>query len=255
VNCGEPVNSKYCPNCGQKKDVGRLSFQTLYADLQFKLFGLDSKYFKTFIDLTYKPGKVLKSYLSGNRIQYAGPVPYFFVAITLLVLLITLLNIDMVGYTAPSTNALNSGLTDANIERQHIYQEWIFKHYKFLNFLLIPVYVLAARLLFRKDGYNLLENSAFMLYAYGHPQIITYLSLIIFKISGYSLAPFVSLISALYAGYFAMKFYEHGPGWLRFIKGVLIFPLTFLFIMLIVVAFVVLIELFFPDTAKSMFFL
>ncbi len=256
MNCGEPVNSKFCPNCGQKKRVERLSIQTLYADLQFKLFGLDTKYLRTFTDLTYKPGEVARSYINGNRTRYVSPVPYFFVAITLLVLLISLLDIDMVTYTSPTTEALRTGSdTQASIERQQMYQYWIFRHYKFLTFLLVPFYVIAAKILFRKEGYNLLENSVFMLYAYAHPQFISYLALILFKISGLSSAPVVTIVSALYTGYFAMNFYTHGHRLFRFVKGILIVPLTFLFILLILIIFIVVIELLLPDLAKSMLFL
>jgi len=253
VNCGNEIQSHYCGECGQRKLVSRISFASLFQDLQDKLLGLDTKYLRTVVDLTYKPGYVARSYINGNRRRYVGPVAYFFLAVTLLVILTSVLNIDMVHYTAGTTeNITPRDISNNQAEFQQATQQWIFANLKIISFFFIPFYIIATLILFRKNGYNLLENAVFIFFAQGHPQWAGYASLLIFKLTGISFALPVSILSALYMGFFAMDFFTRGAKWLRFIKGLLIFPFGILLIMLIIILLGFLGGLLFPDFFKNL---
>jgi hypothetical protein len=54
-------------------------------------------------DLT--PGAVALSYIKGNRVRYVGPVGYFFLVLTMFLLVMELLNVDF--YTLSKASAFN----------------------------------------------------------------------------------------------------------------------------------------------------
>jgi len=41
-NCGEAVSDKFCPHCGQKASVNRISIRSLLRDLPNAIFHVDS---------------------------------------------------------------------------------------------------------------------------------------------------------------------------------------------------------------------
>ena len=246
VNCGSESEFKYCPNCGQRSSVPRLGIKTILQDLQDKLLGLDSKFGRTVLDLCYKPGSVARSYIDGNRIRYVGPAGYFFLMVTILVLIITGLEIDMITYTQGASGLFQPDeLTDAEIARQRDIQGWVFRNFKFATFAFIPFYVLGSRLLFFKSRYNLLEHSVFIFYSQAHSQLLNFLSLIVFKLTGLSFTFGVTLVSILYMGYFALDFFSINNRFVRILKGILIFPLGLIFLMVFIMIAAVFAALFF----------
>ncbi|MEJ2006469.1 MAG: hypothetical protein P8X57_16260, partial [Cyclobacteriaceae bacterium] len=70
-------------------------------------------------------------------------------------------------------------------------------------------------------------------------------------LSGISLTLAVLLISGLYTGFFANQFFNRGSGWLRFIKGALIYPLSMLLIIAFIVVFSLTGLLLFPEETKN----
>ncbi|AOW20821.1 DUF3667 domain-containing protein [Urechidicola croceus] len=74
LNCKKPLDSDdiYCSYCGQK-NVNKLSFQSFLNQLVSGLFSYDSRFWKTFIPLIFKPGKVSKQYIEGKRARFVNP--------------------------------------------------------------------------------------------------------------------------------------------------------------------------------------
>lgn len=78
LNCETAYSGKYCPNCGQKKDTHRFSFATIIHDIPHSVFHIDKGLFFTFLVLLYKPGKAIKDYIAGKRVNYFQPFAYLF---------------------------------------------------------------------------------------------------------------------------------------------------------------------------------
>ncbi|MCA6075430.1 DUF3667 domain-containing protein [Fulvivirga sedimenti] len=252
INCGKPHEYEYCPWCTQKKVVGRLSFRVFFDDLQDKLIGFDFKFSRTFLDLFYRPATVAKSYIAGNRVRYVGPVGYYFVMLTILVLLITIMDVDMIGYTRNETSFFQqSGLTPEQIEQQESMQGWIYSNFKFASFFFFPFFLFATALLFRKSKFNLLETSVLVLYSLAHSQVFNYFSITIFKFTGISFSGIVTGISMLYTAFFAMDFYRHNKRIHAFIKGLLIYPLGLLFLMIFLLVVLFILVLIFPERMRN----
>src|SRR5258705_13671611 len=88
LNCGGEVTSNYCPNCGQRSGVKRITLREGWHDFLARVYGFDGMFPRTLRDLTLRPGFAAKEFIRGNRMKYYGPVGYFFLMITLFLLVI-----------------------------------------------------------------------------------------------------------------------------------------------------------------------
>jgi hypothetical protein len=75
LNCKQPIsnNDNFCSNCGQVNDELPLSIKQFISEFFAGFFSFDTRFFKTFIPLIFKPGKVSKDYIIGKRRRYVNP--------------------------------------------------------------------------------------------------------------------------------------------------------------------------------------
>ena len=75
LNCGQPIsdNDHFCSNCGQVNDELPLSIKQFVSEFFSGFFSFDTRFFKTFFPLLFKPGKVSKEYIEGKRRRYVNP--------------------------------------------------------------------------------------------------------------------------------------------------------------------------------------
>ncbi|MBX2966724.1 MAG: DUF3667 domain-containing protein [Cyclobacteriaceae bacterium] len=248
LNCQQEATGKFCPNCGQRTEVKRITIREGWNDFWARIYGVDGKLMHTLRDLTIRPGVVAKKYIEGNRVLYYGPVGYFFLMLTIYVLFISIFDIDMLQLFKISNEAIYEEGSGQEQNALKI-QEWIFKHQRLVSFLYIPFYALGAVLLFRKNKYNFAEHSTLVFYTQGHYLWPTIIILIILKFTGYShifaKGMFVSLlIGALYYAYGCRQLYTaYKPGRAMF-RGVLVhifsfFTLMFTVMVLMIIAVII----------------
>ena len=104
ATCHTEFHGNYCPRCGQKSTIGRYSFKTAFLTF-LDVWGLGNRgMFRTIRDLLFRPGYMIRDYLSGMQMAYFPPFKMFFLVITLSVLVDSGLNIRM-------TNTLNNTFT------------------------------------------------------------------------------------------------------------------------------------------------
>lgn len=74
ANCGTEFNGNYCPICGQKSSVGRLTWSSVRKGISM-LWGLESRsMLNTLLQLIVRPGYLIGDYLDGKRKQSYPPV-------------------------------------------------------------------------------------------------------------------------------------------------------------------------------------
>ena len=75
LNCGQPLtgNENFCSYCGQKNTIKKLSFGVFISNIFSGFFSYDSRFWRTFIPLLTKPGKVSKQYIQGKRARFVNP--------------------------------------------------------------------------------------------------------------------------------------------------------------------------------------
>ena len=75
-NCGSKLldEAHFCMNCGQKRGNKRVSFFTLVNDFLGDFFSWDSKFFRSIIPLSVKPGFLTNEFIKGKKIRYIPPI-------------------------------------------------------------------------------------------------------------------------------------------------------------------------------------
>lgn len=87
ANCGAEFQSNYCPVCGQKAGVGRITWETVRQGIML-LWGMESRSLSyTLLQLLLRPGYLIGDYLSGRR-QISFPPVKMLVLVTIGSLLI-----------------------------------------------------------------------------------------------------------------------------------------------------------------------
>jgi len=95
-NCGAIVTSTYCPQCGQKRGVHR-TLTAIGHDLIHGVLHLDGKFWKTLPLLIFKPGKLTRRYIDGERAKFVSPMAMFLFSVFAMFAIF-----QMIGLTPPT---------------------------------------------------------------------------------------------------------------------------------------------------------
>lgn len=171
LNCGTILVGRYCSTCGQDASIEILTIKKLWNEYVEKLFGLEARLPKTLRMLFFKPGQMTIEYLSGFRQRYVSPLRTYLAVSVLFFLMLRLVpavevkvqkfGIEINTLSSPDSRLnSNSGFRfiDESVQRfsqqpQAIQNQAIMN--KFLShstqamFLLVPLFALATRKLFR----------------------------------------------------------------------------------------------------------
>ncbi len=73
-SCETPFTGVYCTSCGQKNDDYRRSLFSLIKEFLSSVTAIESRIWRTWAALLFKPGKVAREYADGRRTHWSSPV-------------------------------------------------------------------------------------------------------------------------------------------------------------------------------------
>lgn len=79
LDCGAPLEGKYCVACGQRGQLRSLSLPALAHDAIHDLAHLDSRVWRTLLALLLRPGFLTNEFLAGRRTRYLPPFRLYLV--------------------------------------------------------------------------------------------------------------------------------------------------------------------------------
>ncbi len=254
INCSTEFEGKFCPNCGQRANVKRMSLRESWTDFWSRVYGFDGMFPRTMTDLTVRPGVAAKRFIGGNRVMYYGPVGYFFLMITVCLLVFGMIGIDYFDFIKGMQKAISqvSQSPKASEKISDYIQRLVADNLKIFAFLIIPFEAFTARyLVFRKSGFNFLEHSVLPFYMQGHLYWFTIFLGMVYAWTGFASIVLTSVVSVLYIafGYATMMTYQSKTK--AFMKGILLYFISqALFTMVVVaIASLVILGLFYFDPA------
>lgn len=255
INCGEPVSGKFCGHCGQRTGVKRITFREGCKDFWARIYGFDGMFPRTLRDLTMRPGEAARAYIGGNRAKYYGPVGYFFLMVTVFLLLLDLLNINGVeffkqmGQTGFTPEVKSGSQQEKTTELMF---QFMTDNMKIIFFAMIPIQAFFARyLFFRKSGFNFMENAILPLYTSGHVYWLSIITIIIYKTTGVFLRNSVgTIVSTLYVGYSYSNLFNYQPKWKSFIKGIATYYISLVAFIIIAMVILVSLIIIFPEVRE-----
>jgi hypothetical protein len=80
LNCGTPLQGRFCIECGQPARTRSLTFWELLREFFEEAFDLDSKAWRSLIRLMFQPGRITTEYLAGRRARYVSPLRLYLTA-------------------------------------------------------------------------------------------------------------------------------------------------------------------------------
>lgn len=87
------VSGNYCSNCGQRTDIGRITFRETVNHFLSAYLSFEGSLSRTTTTLILNPGKLFREYLAGKRRTYYTPASYF-----ILLTAVYLILRDLIGY-------------------------------------------------------------------------------------------------------------------------------------------------------------
>lgn len=250
INCEQSTFGKFCSHCGQKQGVARLTWSSVFVELQKRLFGFDNNYLRTTRDLTIRPQVVIDSVIEGNRIRYVGPVGYYFVMLTVYILLMSLFNVDMSEMMGTVEQTMNSDATEGQKAMQSAINQFIMDNFRLTAFLMMPFFILGVWLVFKNKGYNFLETSVITFYGQAHPLWASIILIIVYKFTGYNASLFImSSFTYIYLLIIITAFYKGNKLW-NFIKAIIALILGFIFMFIFGILITIAIAILNPEMMK-----
>ncbi len=191
-NCGTRSELTYCPACGQRISVNKVTFKETFEDLADALFSVNAPLLNTIKELAVSPGQMLRNYLSGQRKKYYKPVSFFLLTTVVYLIIRSLIGFD------PFRNSMivvEEGSVDGTVLTDA-------KNYFLLNisnFLFIFVFTLAifSKLFFFRR-YSMAEFLAISFYLLGIYTLLVTCNMFLVQYVGDHLQPMGILIMLVY---------------------------------------------------------
>lgn len=216
-NCNATFHGHYCPDCGQKGSVQRITFGDTLTDFADMVFSVDAPFVRTLKSLFLQPGEMMRAFLSGKRKRYYKPVA-FFVLMTILYLLIR----SIIGYDPLLEAAVrvDGDAKDLVVKAQRLMFENITK---FLFFFVFWFGLLLKIFFFRK--YTLAEYWTVAFYLVGGYIILSTLSMFLVQYVSSDLQFVTILLIGIYFVYALCSLFKT-PKWLIILKAIFIYFLS-----------------------------
>jgi hypothetical protein len=161
-SCGEQVDNKFCPNCGQKASVKRISVLSLLQDLPHAIFHIDRGFLYNIRQMFAQPGTAIREYLAGKRKPFYHPAAYLVVALVLNYLVVKITDLHL--YDEAELQTMDP-LAAKAITDYDAMQWWFLEHTYIYILIAIPASALFLYAIFRlmKQAYNLAEAATVVL--------------------------------------------------------------------------------------------
>lgn len=91
-NCGERYEGNFCPTCGQTHKTPRYEIKNLIENLLSEAINIEHGFLRNFLELFWRPGYMVRDYLSGKRKDYHKPFQTIFVLATIYLVVAHLLD-------------------------------------------------------------------------------------------------------------------------------------------------------------------
>jgi hypothetical protein len=83
LNCGAPLHGEFCSACGQRGHLHR-SLLSLGHDILHGVFHFEGKVWRTLPELFFRPGRLTRRYIAGERVKFVSPMALFLFTVFLM---------------------------------------------------------------------------------------------------------------------------------------------------------------------------
>lgn len=193
-NCELPLEGNFCKHCGQPANVHRVNAAYFLHDIPHSVFHIDKGLFFTFFQLLKRPGKTLKEYLEGRRVNHYRPFAY--------VIMLSAISALMVHWNISLIQYLQEQRTGTRLE---VTEHFFAKYQSIFIFLMIPFATICTWLVFKENHYNFWEHMLVNTYLAAQLNVIIILMqvfiLIKYLLTGNAHYPYVIFTTLFMTGF------------------------------------------------------
>ncbi len=177
ISCDKEHNNNFCPNCGEKAGIKRITFQSVLQDAFSSFTNMDKGVLFNLKYLTLNPKQLVTDYIKGKRKGINNPITFLIIATSIYLILETLVEIPV---PASDVNlnevAKKSRIYLAGNEAGHLIQTYL-KYYWILSVFFLST---STKLLFGK--YNFVEHLTINSFILGFSTLLGLIGLVVFKL-------------------------------------------------------------------------
>ncbi len=165
-------NYHFCPNCGQKTPIHRLSLYEVFHEAFHYFTHADKSFLVLLKELFFKNGRVAKEYVDGKRKKYFSPLNFFMIVAALNLIAMTADGVEEkhdVLKENPQLMQLDAASRQHMIqmyERQYTAVNFIRTHANKTVLVSLPFMALIFWFFYRKEKYNYTEHLVAGMYMY-----------------------------------------------------------------------------------------
>ena len=172
ITCHNEHDEKYCPNCGERNGVEKITFKSIIEDTFSSVTNMDKGFLYNFKTLFLKPKAIAVDYVEGKRKGVFNPVSYLIFSITIYLVVITVFKLPK--ETADTLTVPKEGIGKI----AYGVGQFIRIYIKYFWVLAIIPMGLALRLMF--STYSYFEHLAISSFIIGQATLIGIISYLIF---------------------------------------------------------------------------
>ena len=174
LNCGAALGGDFCSRCGQEASDLHRTVRQLVADVVGDVFSLDTRLLRTLRPLLLQPGELTRDYLAGRRVRQVPPLKIYLIAALVFFGLVALLPKRVAIRTDSGSASSRPGGISYDFPRRfpifdrhlqagaarakaspYAFNDAVMANLPRVFFLLLPVFALFLKLLYRQDSYYL----------------------------------------------------------------------------------------------------
>lgn len=171
INCDNEHSEKFCPNCGEKAGVPKITFSSLFTNFFSTLTNMDKGFLFNLKNLFLNPHQIINDYIGGKRKNIFNPISYLFIAVTIYLL------VDSFLHVSTDSTRMDNKMYSIGYEAGKFIQNY-FKYFWILSVFWLSI---PTKLFFPK--FNFVEHLAINSFVIGQATLVGTVLFAVFKIS------------------------------------------------------------------------
>lgn len=170
INCESEHNSNFCPNCGERAQVSKITIKSIINEGFATLTNMDKGFLYNVKQLTLNPAQLVKDYINGKRRNILNPISFLIISVSLYLI------VDSMIPREAQTEATRSGFYDAGRRIGGFIKNY-FKYYWILSVVWLST---STFLVFRR--YNFAEHLAINSFIVAQATLIGIITALLFNL-------------------------------------------------------------------------
>lgn len=171
INCNYEHDEKFCPNCGEKAAVPKITFRSMFRAALSTITNMDKGFLYNIKHLFSEPDKIVRDYLNGKRKGILNPISFLIISVTIYLIVDSLIIINL-EFDHDSSKIYSYGYEAGRFIKLH------FKYFWILSVIWLS---LTTRFFYRK--YNYAEHLAINALVIGQSTLVGLLGFLLLKIA------------------------------------------------------------------------